>query len=54
MFSSGYQHLEVEWIPTEKNDIVRSFFSSLGFKNFENEKEKLHIDNIKTNKYNIT
>ena len=53
MLNNGYQHLLVEWIPTEKNDIVRSFFSSIGFKNFENEKGKLHIDNIKINKYHI-
>ena len=53
MLDSGHQHLVVEWIPTEKNDIVRTFFSSLGFENFENEKGKLHIDKIKTNKYYI-
>ena len=53
MLKNGYQYLLAEWIPTEKNDIVRSFFLSLGFKNFENKKGKLHIDDIKINKYYI-
>ena len=26
MLKNGYQYLLAEWIPTEKNDIVRSFF----------------------------
>ena len=53
MLNNGYQYLIAEWIPTEKNNIVKSFFSSLGFKDFENEKGKLHIDNIKINNYYI-
>ena len=53
MLKNGYQYLLAEWIPTEKNDIVRSFFLSLDFKNFENKKGKLHIDDIKINKYYI-
>ena len=53
MLNNGYQYLVVEWIPTEKNNIVKSFFSNLGFKDFENEKGKLHIDNIKINKHYI-
>jgi FkbH-like protein len=53
MLNNGYQYLVAEWIPTEKNEIVKSFFSSLGFKGFENEKGKLHIDNIIINKHHI-
>ena len=53
MVNKGYQYLVVEWIPTKKNDIVRIFFLSLGFKNFENNKTKLHINEIKNHKYFI-
>ena len=53
MLNNGYQYLVAEWIPTEKNEIVKSFFSSLGFKDFENEKGKLQIDNIIINKHHI-
>jgi len=53
MLNNGYQYLVAEWIPTEKNDIVKSFFLSLGFKDFVNKKGKLHIDDIIINKYYI-
>ena len=53
MLNNGYQYLVAEWIPTDKNNIVKSFFLSLGFKNFKNKKAKLHISNIKVNKYYI-
>jgi FkbH-like protein len=47
MLEKDYEHLIVEWIPTEKNALVKEFYLSLGFKNFENNKNKLQINKIK-------
>jgi FkbH-like protein len=47
MLEKDYEHLIVEWIPNEKNALVKEFYLRLGFKNFENNKNKLHINKIK-------
>ena len=53
MKQRSLKYLVVEWIPTEKNLLINDFYSSLGFKKFENKKSGMDIKNIKIQKYFI-
>ncbi len=47
MSKKGYKNLVVEWIPTEKNTLIKGLYQSLGFDNFENNEIKLNLEEIK-------
>ena len=46
--------MEVEWIPTKKNLLIKEFFESLGFKNFKNKRNSISLKEMIIKKYHIT
>ena len=53
LIEKKFKNLSVQWVPTDRNKLVKTFYSDLGYKKFENQLSTMSITDIKLKEFFI-